>query len=54
MEAGRYRKLVGQLNYLTITRPDISFVVSVVSKFLNKPRMPHQIAIQRILRYLKG
>ena len=31
---GRYRQLVGGLNYLTITRPDISFPVSVVSQFL--------------------
>ena len=30
----RYRLLVGRLNYLTITRPDISFHVSVVSQFL--------------------
>ena len=30
----RYRLLVGRLNYLTITRPDISFPMSVVSQFL--------------------
>ena len=33
-DPGRYRRLVGRLNYLTITQPDISFPVSVVSQFL--------------------
>ena len=33
-DLGRYRKLAGKLNYLTITRPDISFPMSVVSQFL--------------------
>ena len=33
-DPGRYRQLVGKLNYLTITQPDISFPVSVVSQFL--------------------
>ena len=33
-DPGRYRQLVGRLNYLTITQPDISFHVSVVSQFL--------------------
>jgi hypothetical protein len=32
---GRYRRLVDKLNYLTMTRPNISFVVSVVSQYLN-------------------
>nr|KYP51576.1 hypothetical protein KK1_026604 [Cajanus cajan] len=34
-DPGRYRRLVEKLNYLTMTRPDISFPVSVVSQFLN-------------------
>ena len=33
-DLGRYHRLVGKLNYLTITRPDISFSVSIVSQFL--------------------
>ena len=53
-EPGRYRRLVGKLNYLTITRPDISFAVSVVSQFMQKPLVPHWNAVLRIVRYLKG
>ena len=47
-----YRKLVGSLIYLTITRPDISFVVHTVSKFMQNPRHLHLTAIQRIIKYL--
>ncbi|RVW49251.1 Retrovirus-related Pol polyprotein from transposon RE2 [Vitis vinifera] len=43
---GRYRRLVGKLNYLTITRPDISFPVSVVSQFLQSPCDSHWDAMQ--------
>ena len=50
----RYRRLVGKLNYLTITRPDISFAVSVVSQFLQSPCDSHWDAVVRILRYIKG
>lgn len=53
-DQGRYRRLVGKLNYLTITRPDISFAVSVVSQFLNSPCDSHWEAVVRILRYIKG
>jgi len=42
------------LNYLTITRPDISFAVSVVSQFLNSPCQEHMNALIRILKYIKG
>jgi hypothetical protein len=42
------------LIYLTVTRPDLSFVVSQVSKFMHTPRTSHLDAINRILRYLKS
>lgn len=53
-DPGRYRRLVGKLNYLTMTRPDISFSVSVVSQFLNSPCKSHWQAVIRILQYIKG
>ena len=44
-DLGRYRRLVSKLNYFTITRPDISFPVSVVSQFLQSPCDSHCDAI---------
>ncbi|RVW16747.1 Retrovirus-related Pol polyprotein from transposon RE2 [Vitis vinifera] len=44
-DPGRYRQLVGKLNYLTITRQDISFPVSVVSQFLQSPCDSHWDAV---------
>ena len=49
----QFQRLVGKLIYLTVTRPDISFAVSQISKFMHAPRKPHLDAIERILRYLK-
>ena len=53
-DPGRYRRLIGKLNYLIITRPDISFPVSVVSQFLQSPCDSHWDAVIRILRYIKS
>ncbi|PNX68207.1 putative copia-type protein, partial [Trifolium pratense] len=53
-DSRRYKRLVGKLNYLTVTRPDISFAVSVVSQFLNSPCQEHMDAVIRILKYIKG
>ncbi|RVW72360.1 Retrovirus-related Pol polyprotein from transposon TNT 1-94 [Vitis vinifera] len=53
-DPGRYRRLVGKLNYLTITHPDISFPISVVSQFLQSPCDSHWDAVIRILRYIKS
>ena len=49
----KYQKLVGKLIYLSHTRPDICFSVSVVSQFSSNPQKEHMTAVYRILRYLK-
>ena len=49
-------RLVGRLNYLTFTRPDISFVGSAISlsMSMSPPRLTHMEAALRIVRYLKA
>ena len=49
-----YRRLVGSLIYLTVTRPDISYVVHQVSQYMSVPQSTYYVAVLRILRYLKG
>ncbi|RVW73563.1 Retrovirus-related Pol polyprotein from transposon RE1 [Vitis vinifera] len=53
-DKGKYQRLVGKLIYLSHTRPDIAYVVSVVSQFMHNPSEDHMDAIIRILRYLKS
>lgn len=50
-----YRKLIGSVMYILLcTRPDISFPVGVLSKFLQSPTNTHWTSAKRILRYLQG
>ena len=44
---------MGRLIYLSHTRPDIAYAVSVVSQFMHSPSEAHMDAVTRILRYLK-
>ena len=53
-DKGRYQRLVGRLIYLSHTRPDIAYAVSVVSQFMHAPSEEHMEAVYRILRYLKS
>jgi hypothetical protein len=53
-DINQFQRLVGKLIYLTVTRPDISYSVSQVSKFMHALRTSHLKSINRILRYLKG
>ena len=45
----RYRILVGKLNYLTVTRPDIAHPVSVVSQYMSSPTVDNWAVVQHIL-----
>ncbi|GAU19509.1 hypothetical protein TSUD_77530 [Trifolium subterraneum] len=53
-DPSHYRGLVGALQYLTLTRPDISYSVNYVSQFMHSPTITHLKMVRRILRYVKG
>ena len=54
IDKGKYRRLVGKLIYLSHTRPDIAYAVSVASQFMHCPSEDHMNVVTQILRYLKG
>ncbi|GJT55447.1 ribonuclease H-like domain-containing protein [Tanacetum coccineum] len=49
-----YRSLAGALQYLTFTRPDLSYVVQQLCLYMHDPREPHLAALKRVLRYIRG
>ena len=49
----RYRRLVGKLNYLIITCPDIAHSVNVVGQYMPFSTVDHWVVVERILCYLK-
>ena len=53
-DATLYRQLVSSLVYLIVTRPDIAYVIHLVSQFLVAPYSTHYVVVIHILRYIKG
>ncbi|GJV70392.1 ribonuclease H-like domain-containing protein [Tanacetum coccineum] len=49
-----YRSLAGSLQYLTFTRPDLSYAVQQLCLYMHDPREPYLNAMKRVLRYLRG
>lgn len=54
IDAKMYRSLIGGLNYLVYTRPDISFSVSMVSRYMSNTTKLHCAVAKRVLRYIAG
>jgi hypothetical protein len=48
-----YMSMIGSLLYLTVTRPDIQFIVGLCARFQASPRSSHRTTVQRVFRYLK-
>lgn len=49
-----FKSIIGGLHYLVYTRPDIAFLVGIISRYMEKPTVLHQNAAKRILRYIRG
>ena len=52
-DAGRYRWFVGKLIYLNVTRPNIAYIVGILSQFMQEPRTVHWLGVIRVLAYVK-
>ena len=50
----KFRSLIGCLRYLVHTRPDITYSVNYLSRYMSNPNSKHMSAAKRILRYIRG
>jgi hypothetical protein len=53
VDNSEFRRIMGSLQYLSLTRPDISFALNKLFQFMHKPTTTHRTATKRLLRYLK-
>lgn len=53
-EETMFKQIVGSLRLLCNSRPDLSFSVGLISRFMGKPKKTHMLATKRVLRYVKG
>ena len=53
-DASDYCSLVGALQYLMMTRPDLQYAVQQACLFMHAPTTAHQALVKRILRYVRG
>ena len=49
-----YRSMIGKLQYVVHSIPNIALAVGIVARFSTNPRENHLMAVKRIMRYLKG
>jgi len=54
LDPNTYRRLIGRLLYLTITRPDICYPVQILSQYMDTPTTTHLAIAHQILRYIKS
>ncbi|PWA92889.1 zinc finger, CCHC-type [Artemisia annua] len=54
VDATYYRSLIGSLRYLLHTRPDLSYSVGLLSRWMQDPKEHHLKAVKQVIRYIKG
>ncbi|XP_014522926.1 uncharacterized protein LOC106779347 [Vigna radiata var. radiata] len=54
VDASLYKQIMGSLRYICNSRPDISYRVGILSRYMSEPKQTHLLAAKHILRYLKG